>query len=87
MLDTRLACSIGVNKIPLRRSKTRQWKAWAEKIVVEEVEVFHGWRLPSRSFLKEVVGHVVTKAQSAFAMSMVVNRVWTQQRLSDMAMV
>ena len=37
MFDTRLACSTDVNKILLRRSRTRQWKAWAEKIVVEEL--------------------------------------------------
>ena len=38
MFDTRLACSTDVNKILLRRSRTRQWKAWAEKIVVEELQ-------------------------------------------------
>ena len=38
MFDTRLACSTDVNKILLRRSKTRRWKAWAENIVVEELQ-------------------------------------------------
>ena len=50
MFDTRLACSQVVNEIPSRRSKTRQWKAWAELIVLEELKRGHGWRQSSPLF-------------------------------------
>ena len=72
MFDTGLACSIGVNKILLRRSKTRQWKVWAEKIVVEELERGPGLKPAELVVLEEDVGHVVTMAQDASALSLVV---------------
>ena len=63
---------MGVNKIPLRRSKTRQWKAWAEKIVVEEQKRGPWLEFAESVVFVEDVGNVITKAPHASAVSLVV---------------
>ena len=75
LTDLGLLLSRGVNKTLLRRSKTRQWKVWAEKIVVEEPKRGPCLKPAESVVLEEDVGHVVTKAQDASAMSLVVNGV------------
>ena len=66
------------------RSETRQWKAWAEKIVVEEAEG-GPWLAPEKSVvLKTDIGQVVSTASGA-AFSVVCH--WRMEGREDFMML